>query len=75
MLISMIGLSLISFLAVIFGTLGGLDRDDYQGGIWPTVLVLPYIALPLSIVLIIVLVILSARRRARSADTPDRRNR
>lgn len=65
MVASAIGLSIICFLAVIIGTATGVR--DFGVGLWPLVIVLPTIGLPLGLVLIIALIIISGIRRSREA--------
>ena len=65
MVASAVGLSIISFLAVIIGTAAGVT--DFSVGVWPVAIVLPAIGLPLGLVLVIVLIIISGVRRGREA--------
>lgn len=65
MVASAIGLSIISFFAVIIGTAAGVR--DFGEGIWGMVTLLPVVGLPIGFILIIVVLILSFRRRAREA--------
>lgn len=65
MVASAVGLSIISFLAVIIGTAAGVT--DFSQGVWPVAIVLPAIGLPLGLVLVIVLIIISGVRRGREA--------
>lgn len=67
MVASIIVLSLAAFIALIAGTGAGLSGDDFAQGIWPMVVVLPLIGLPIGFVLIIVLLVVSAVRRGRAA--------
>jgi hypothetical protein len=67
MVASAVGLSIISFLAIIIGTAAGLAAADFSGGVWPIVFVLPLIGLPIGLVLMITLIIVSGLRRGREA--------
>jgi hypothetical protein len=68
MVAGVVGVSILSFLAVILGTAAGVgDNDGFSQGIWPAVLTLPLFGLPLGFLLIIALMILSGLRRAREA--------
>lgn len=67
MMVAVIALSIGSFLAVIIGTVAGMGGADFAQGVWPAVAVTPYFGLPFAIILLISLVIVSARRRAREA--------
>ena len=55
--------SVASFLGIIVGTWSGMSAADFGTGLWPVVAWTPYV-LPLGIVLIIALVLSSARRRS-----------
>ena len=57
-------LSIVCFFAVIFAR--PLGVTDFNAGIWPAVVVLPVIALPVGFVLIVTLLIMSFVRRARA---------
>ena len=66
MVIGTVALSILAFLAVIIGTAVGAGADNgFSQGIWPTLIVLPLIALPIGFVLMIVLLVMSFRRRTR----------
>jgi magnesium-transporting ATPase (P-type) len=65
MVASAIGLSILSFLAVIIGTAAGVR--DFGAGIWPLAIFLPMIGLPIGLLLIIALIIVSGIRRGREA--------
>jgi hypothetical protein len=67
MVASAIGLSLVSFLAVIIGTAAGMGREDFLVGAWPVVSLLPLFGLPFGLVLVIVLIVVSGVRRGREA--------
>jgi len=64
MVASAIGLSLISFVAIIIGS---VSKVDFSQGVWPVAVFLPLIGLPLGLVLIISLLIISGLRRGREA--------
>jgi hypothetical protein len=63
MVASAIGLSIISFIAIIVGTAVGVR--NFGEGIWPLVFVLPLVGLPIGLVLMIALIVISALRRGR----------
>jgi hypothetical protein len=66
MVMAMVALSLLAFLAIVIGTAVGAGADNgFSQGIWPTVFILPLIALPIGMIMMIVLIVTSARRRAR----------
>ena len=61
--VSVIALSVASFLAIIIGTWSGMDSAAFSAGVWPSVTLLPLFGLPLGFILIITLLIVSTRRR------------
>jgi uncharacterized BrkB/YihY/UPF0761 family membrane protein len=74
MLLALVLLSVGTFVAIMVGTIQGMGSDDFASGLWPVVVMVPYIGLPLAIVLLIILMISSAVRRARESrrDQPER---
>jgi uncharacterized BrkB/YihY/UPF0761 family membrane protein len=74
MLLALVLLSVATFVAIMVGTMQGMGSDDFASGLWPVVVMVPYIGLPLAILLLIVLMVSSAVRRAREArrDQPER---
>lgn len=67
MIAAIVGLSIIAFLTVIIATAAGLKGNQFQGGIWQAVALLPGVGLPIGFVMIIVLIVISGRRRSREA--------
>lgn len=69
MVIASIGLSILCFIAVMIGTATGAfnNPDALSGGVWPVVIVLPLVGLPIGVVLIITLIVLNGARRRRAA--------
>ena len=65
MLASSIGLSILAIIAILVGT--GVGVRDFDEGIWPVIIILPNIGFPIGIILLVVLVIVSARRKSRAA--------
>jgi FtsH-binding integral membrane protein len=57
-------LSIVCFFAVILAR--PLGVDDFSAGLWPLVVVLPLIALPIAFVMIVALLIMSFVRRSRA---------
>lgn len=70
MIASAVGLSIVSFLAVIIGTAAGVK--NFGEGVWPVAIVLPSIGLPIGLLLIIALIIISGIRRSREAKDASR---
>jgi hypothetical protein len=68
MVAASVGLSIIAFFAVMIGTFAGVGADDgFSQGIWPYVLVLPMIGLPIGFLLLIALLIVNGVRRSRES--------
>jgi hypothetical protein len=65
MLASAVGLSILSIIAIIAGT--GLGVRNFGEGIWPAIILLPYVGLPIGFLLVIVLVVVSGIRKSRAA--------
>ena len=64
MIAAIFGLSLLSIIVDIIALAAGVDTGKEP---WTTLWVFPGIALPIGVLLIIILVIVSARRRSRDA--------
>jgi ABC-type transport system involved in multi-copper enzyme maturation permease subunit len=64
MIASAAGLSIVAILATI---IAGFARIDVNQGIWPVVVILPFIGLTLAFVLIIAFLVVSIVRRRRLA--------
>lgn len=68
MVASVVGLSILAFIAVIIGTAAGVGANDgFSQGVWPAILTLPLYGLPLGFLLIIALMVLVGIRRSREA--------
>jgi len=67
MMVAVIVISIAAFLAIIIGTATGMAGADFATGVWPAVFVAPFFGLPFAIVLLVALVIVSAKRRSREA--------
>ena len=65
MLASAIGLSVLAIIAILAGT--ALGVRDFDEGAWPVIIVLPAIGFPIGVLLLITLVLVSARRKSRAA--------
>ena len=70
MVISTIGLTILSFVAIILGT--GVFHANVSQGIWPVLVVLPLVALPLAFIFIVSLIALNFRRRRAEASSASR---
>lgn len=65
MIASAVGLSIVAFLSIILGT--ALGVRNFGEGVWPVLIFLPQIGLPLGLILMIALIIKSGLRRSREA--------
>lgn len=70
MVISTIGLSIVCFLAVIFGT--GVAKANVTEGIWPLVIAFPLVGLPIGFILIVTLIVVNMRARTRATRSSSR---
>lgn len=64
MVAAVIGLSIVAFIAALIAKTAGVD---FSTGVWPTVLVLPLVGLPIGVILIIALLVVSSIRRVRES--------
>jgi hypothetical protein len=62
---TVIGLGVVCIVIVIIANVSG--HGNSSGGIWPTVVLLPEIAFPIAILLVIAYVVVSSMRRSREA--------
>lgn len=62
---TVIGLGVVCILIVIIASISG--HGNSSSGIWPTITLLPEIAFPIAIILVIAYVIVSVVRRTREA--------
>jgi TRAP-type C4-dicarboxylate transport system permease small subunit len=65
----LIGVSVISFLAVLIAGLNGVEREDFTTDLWPLLTWVSYVGLPVGLALLITLLIINMRRRARQNGT------
>jgi hypothetical protein len=65
MVASTIGLSLIAFFTMVLATATGVR--DFTEGVWPIVVVLPMVGLPIGFILIIVVLVMTFVQRSRDA--------
>jgi len=69
MIASIVGLSIIGIIATFIGASTGAATGE---GVWPVLLLLGYIGLPIALILVIVFLIVSTTRRRRLARDGDR---
>jgi uncharacterized membrane protein len=68
MVAASIGLTLVCFAATLIASATG--TTDFGAGIWPAVVILPLIGLPVGFVLLVILVVINwSRRRASTPNT------
>jgi hypothetical protein len=68
MIVTVIGASLLAFVALLIGTATGAGNDDgFSEGLWPTVILMPLVGLPIGFVLVLALLIINMVRRSRGA--------
>ena len=65
MVLSTIGLSILCFLLVIAGT--SIWHIDPGEGVWPIIIALPLVGLPIGFILIVTLIVVNMRARRREA--------
>ncbi len=63
MVVGIVGVSIVAFFSMIIGTAVGMQRGDFDQGLWPFVTMLPLIGLPIGFVMIMVLLFVSTKRR------------
>jgi hypothetical protein len=64
MIAGIVGISIIAIVATMIGAGSGADMS---GGVWPTVVLIGYIGLPLAFLLIVAFLVTSTTRRRRLA--------
>ncbi|MFZ4893292.1 multidrug ABC transporter ATPase [Plantibacter sp. Mn2098] len=67
MVVTIVGVSIAAFVAVMIGTATGMHQADFAGGVWPFVTILPLVGLPIAFLLLIALMIVGAIRRSRES--------
>jgi len=67
MVAAAVGLSILSFIALIVATAVGTTGEQFSAFPWPTIIVLPLVGLPIALVLMIALLITVAVRRGRDS--------
>jgi hypothetical protein len=67
MVASVVGLSILAFVAVIAATAMGVTAAQFGQGFWPPVIVLPTFGLPVGFLLVIALMVTVGVRRSREA--------
>jgi hypothetical protein len=65
MIATIVGLSVLSIVIVMIASGGGSDMST---GVWPMLVLIGYVGLPLAFLLIVTFLIVSARRRRTTRD-------
>ncbi|MFC4223820.1 hypothetical protein [Lysinibacter cavernae] len=68
MVAGIIGVSILSFIAVLVASFSGVGREAFAAGMWPVIVAITYVGLPVGFILIVVLMILGIIRRKREAN-------
>lgn len=66
MSLGLLVLSILCFIAIMIGTSSGLEYADFQGGLWPLVSALLYVAPIVAFLLLLAVLIMTFVRRARA---------
>lgn len=66
MSLGLLVLSIVCFIAIMIGTATGLEYADFQGGVWPLVSALLYVAPIVAFLLLLAVLIMTFVRRARA---------
>jgi len=74
MIAGIVGLSIVALFALMIAPASGLPANQFQGGFWQAVALLPGVGLPIGFLLIIALLVISARRRGRDSAASVPRN-
>jgi hypothetical protein len=56
------GISLLAFLGILIANFAGVRSTGE--GLWPALIMVPYVGFPITILLIVILAVMNARRRA-----------
>lgn len=67
MSLGLLVLSIVCFIAIMIGTSSGLAYDDFQGGLWPIVSALLYVAPIVAFLLLMAVLIMTFVRRAQAS--------
>lgn len=64
---AMVGLAIVSFVAVLIASASGVAGAQFATGMWPTVVMFPLFALPAGFLALVALLIINWRRRRRQS--------
>ena len=65
LIVVIIAISVISFFSVLIASANGVAREDFTQGVWPLLTWVSYVGLPTGLVLILSLLFINMRRRAK----------
>jgi len=65
LIVIIIAISVISFFSVLIASANGVAREDFTQGVWPLLTWVSYVGLPTGLLLILTLLFMNMRRRAK----------
>lgn len=65
LIVIIIAISVIAFFSVLIASANGVAREDFTQGVWPLLTWVSYVGLPTGLVLILSLLFINMRRRAK----------
>lgn len=69
LIVVIIAISVISFFSVLIASANGVAREDFTEGVWPLLTWVSYVGLPTGLVLILTLLFINMRRRAKQNES------
>lgn len=69
LILVIIAISVISFFSVLIASANGVAREDFTQGVWPLLTWVSYVGLPTGLVLILTLLFINMRRRAKQNES------
>lgn len=69
LIVVIIAISVISFFSVLIASANGVAREDFTQGVWPLLTWVSYVGLPTGLVLILTLLFINMRRRAKQNES------
>lgn len=65
LIVIIIAISVIAFFSVLIASANGVAREDFTQGVWPLLTWVSYVGLPTGLLLILTLLFMNMRRRAK----------
>lgn len=69
LIVVIIAISVISFFSVLIASANGVAREDFTQGVWPLLTWVSYVGLPTGLILILTLLFINMRRRAKQNES------